>query len=411
MRKPTRFRHFPRRSFLRWGAAGIAASLVPLRAANPAVGQSDPGVRRYVTLGRTGLKISDVSFGSSRLRPGGEDLVRHALDRGINYFDTAESYSRGASESVIGNAIRGERDRIVIASKMQVGARTRATSMMDTLEQSLRKLGTDYIDIFFNHAVNDVERLRNPEWPEFVERAKREGKIRYTGMSGHAGRLIECLDYALDNDLIDVMLVAYNFGQDPEFYERLTRRFDFVAKQPDLPRVLAKAKSKNVGVVTIKTLMGARLNDMRPYEQGGATFAQAAFRWVLANENVHALVISMTSRALIDEYLGASGWQSLGAGDLDLLQRYAHINGMSYCRHACNDCEGACPYGVPIADVLRTRMYATDYEDFDFARTEYAALEANASACLSCSAKPCQGACTHGLSIEKLCGPTHEMLS
>jgi predicted aldo/keto reductase-like oxidoreductase len=283
--------------------------------------------------------------------------------------------------------------------------------MMATLEQSLRKLGTDYIDIFFNHAVNDVERLKNPEWPQFVERAKREGKIRYTGISGHAGRLIECLDYALENDLIDVMLVAYNFGQDPEFYERFTRRFDMVAKQPDLPRVLEKAKSKNVGVVTMKTLMGARLNDMRPYEQGGATFAQAAFRWVLANEDVHALVISMTSRALIDEYLGASGWQSLGAGDLDLLQRYAHMNGMSYCRHACNDCEGACPYGVPIADVLRTRMYATDYEDFDFARREYAGLQVNASACLSCSAKPCQDACTHGLSIEKLCGPTHEMLA
>ena len=411
MKKPSPFSDFDRRSFLRWSATGIAAGLLPFRRANSAVGQSEPHVRRYVTLGRTGLEVSDISFGASRLRPGQEDLVRRALDLGVNYFDTAESYSGGSSEKVIGNALKGERDKVYIVSKTSARAGARSAAMMRKLESSLAQLRTDYIDVYFNHAVNDVDRLKNPEWFEFAERAKQQGKIRYTGMSGHAGRLIECLDYALDNDLIDAMLVAYNFGQDPAFYERFTRRFDMVAKQPDLPRVLEKAKRQNVGVVTMKTLMGARLNDMRPYEQGGATFAQAAFRWVLSNENVHALIVSMTSRALIEEYLGASGWRSLALGDLELLGRYAHANGMTYCRHACNDCEGACPYGVPIADVLRTRMYATDYEDFDFARREYEALEANASACLSCTAKPCQGACTHGLSIETLCAPTHEMLS
>ncbi len=63
-------------------------------------------------------------------------------------------------------------------------------------------------------------------------------------MSGHAGNLIGCLDYAIDTDIVDAILVAYNFGQDPKFYETLTRSFDFVAVQPDLPRVLAKAKAK-----------------------------------------------------------------------------------------------------------------------------------------------------------------------
>ena len=77
-------------------------------------------------------------------------------------------------------------------------------------------------------------------------------------MSGHGGHLIECLDAALDEDLVDVILVAYNFGQDPAFYERFTKSFDLVALQPDLPRVLAKAHSKGVGVVAMKTLMGAR---------------------------------------------------------------------------------------------------------------------------------------------------------
>jgi predicted aldo/keto reductase-like oxidoreductase len=396
-----------RREFLGFGAAATTLPLAEARASS----SDATRIRRYVTLGRTGLSISDITFGSSRLREGEEDLVLYALDRGVNYFDTAEGYTGGASETVIGRALAGKRQSVVIASKTSTRPHTKRDEMMRSLEGSLRRLRTDYIDVFFNHAVNDVAQLSNPEWHAFVEDAKKEGKIRFSGLSGHAGHLIECLDYAFDQDMVDAVLVAYNFGQDPAFYEKLTRSFDFVARQPNLPRVLEKAKSRNVGVVTMKTLMGARLNDMRPYERDGSTYAQAAFRWVLSNRNVDAVTISMTSHALIDEYIGASGATSLAHGDFELLKQYAHLNGTSYCRHACNDCEGACPYGVPIADVLRTRMYATHYGDLDFARREYAALEGSASACLGCSGEPCRNACTHGLAIDALCGPTHQLLA
>lgn len=401
-----------RRALLQAGAAtsAIAAGVLPIH-----VGAETPAkpaaVQRYVTLGRTGLRIPDITFGSSRLRSGEENLVRYAFDRGVTYFDTAEGYSDGQSESVIGNALAGKRDQVVIASKTSTRPSTTRGEMMEALEGSLKRLQTDHIDVYFNHAVNSVEQLSNPEWHAFTELAKRQGKIGFVGMSGHAGHLIECLDYALDEDIVDAVLVAYNFGQDPAFYEQLGKSFDFIAKQPDLPRVVAKAKTKNVGVVTMKTLMGARLNDLRAYEKGGATFAQAAFRWVLSNANVDALTISMTSEAQIDEYLGASGARQLAQGDFELLRQYAHLNGTSYCRHACNDCEGACPYGVPIADVLRTRMYATHYHDLEFAQREYRALEVAAAACLSCNGEPCRNACTHGLRIDELCAPTHRLLA
>ena len=403
-----------RRRFLRLGAQTALAA--PVAGLLPAPGRAraataDNGIRAYRRLGRTELEISDISFGSSRLRLGEEDLVRHALDRGVNYFDTAESYTGTQSETVLGNALKGARDKVYIASKTFAGARTRADAIMRDLEDSLRRLQTDYVDIYFNHAVNNVDRISNPEWATFVDRARQQGKIRFTGMSGHAGRLVECLDYAVDNDVYDVWLVAYNFGQDPAFYESMTRSLDRIAKHPELPRVLKKAKQKDIGVVTMKTLMGARLNDLRPFEHGGATFAQAAFRWVLSSDDVDAVVISMTGTDLIDEYLGASGATRLAATDLGLLQRYARLNGATYCRHACNDCEGACPYGVPIADVLRTRMYATDYRDVAFARSEYALLNANASACLTCDGTPCQGACSHDIAIHELCAPTHRMLA
>jgi predicted aldo/keto reductase-like oxidoreductase len=401
-----------RRAFLWQGAlASVGVGLFPLTGGAQRLPQARAEVRRYVPLGRTGIQISDISFGASRLNAGEETIVLHAFERGINYFDTAESYSGGDSETTIGNALRGKRDKVYIASKVEAGATDRKDALMATLEGSLRRLRMDYVDVYFNHAVNDVRRLQNPEWHEFIARAKQQGKIRATGMSGHAGHLLECLDYALETNSVDVILVAYNFGQDPAFYQRFTRSFDFIARQPDLPRVLRQAKAKGVGVITMKTLMGARLNDMRPFEKGGATFAQAAFRWVLSNPNVDALIISMTTPARIDEYLGASGWQSAARDDLPLLRHYAQMHGDSYCRHACSDCESACPYGVPIADVLRTRMYAQDYGDLKLARSEYARLGAGASACLTCSHQVCAGACTHGLAINTLLAPMHRMLS
>ncbi len=403
--------HIGRRALLQRGAlAGLGLSMRPMPAAAQQPERSAAaGVRRYALLGRTGMRVSDISFGGSQLGSREGDTVRHALDRGINYLDTADSYGGGNSETTIGEIIRGKRDRIFLASKTYAGPRR--DQMMRALEGSLRRLRTDYVDVYFNHAVNDVDRLKNPEWHEFNARAKQQGKIRFVGMSGHAGRLVECLDYALDTDSVDVILVAHNFGQDPSFYQHFTRSFDFVARQPDLPRVLEKAKAKNVGVIAMKTLMGARLNDMRPFEKDGATFAQAAFRWTLSNRNVDALIVSMTSPTGIDEYLGASGWQSRAGLDLPLLQRYVRMNGHSQCRHGCGDCLGACPYGVQIDEVLRARMYAVDYGDLEIARREYAMLGAGASPCLSCAAQPCQGACPHGLPVERFVVQAHRMLA
>jgi predicted aldo/keto reductase-like oxidoreductase len=401
-----------RRDLLKRGAlAGLGLSVLPLRASARAATGTDGMVKRYAALGKTGMRISDISFGASMLGSSEGDLVRHAFDQGVNYFDSAETYRGGESEKAIGEALRGKRDRVFLTSKTLAGASDRRDSMMRALEQSLARLRTDHVDVYFNHAVNEVGRMKNPEWREFTALAKQQGKIRFAGMSGHAGRLVECLDYSLDNDLVDVILVGYNFGQDPAFYSGLTRSFDFVARQPDLPRVLQKAKAKGVGVVAMKTLMGARLNDMRPFETGGATFSQAAFRWTLSNRNVDSLIVSMTSQKLIDEYLGASGWQTTASEDLPLLKRYVSMQGTSYCRHGCEDCLKACPYGVPIGEVLRARMYAVDYGDRRLARDEYALLSGSAAPCLTCSAKPCTGACTHGLPIERLLTPTHRLLT
>jgi uncharacterized protein len=369
---------FDRREFLRRSAAAsLGLSLLPLaaRAAEPG---PPPRVRRTVRLGRTGLQVPDIGFGSSGL-DGDEELVRYALDRGITYFDTAESYTGGTSETTLGRALGGARERVTLATKVGSGATATRDEMMRALEGSLRRLRTDRVEIYFLHAVNDVARIANPEWPEFLSRAKQQGKVRWSGLSGHGGRLAECVDHALDHDLADVLLLAHNFGQDPGFLQQFTGSFDFVAIQPEMPRLMAKAKAKDVGVVAMKTLRGARLNDMRKHEEAGATFAQAAFRWVLAGPSVDSLVVTMRSTQMVDEYLAASGSGPPTRADLALLARYESAQGRVQCRYGCSSCESACPAGVPIADVMRTRMYAEDYEDDRLAREEYATLGAAAA--------------------------------
>ncbi|MGC1951413.1 MAG: aldo/keto reductase [Gammaproteobacteria bacterium] len=387
-----------RRDFLRLGT-GAALGLTAGAQSAPPAAPAQPRIRRYVRLGRTGLEISDISFGSASSSD--PALIRYALDRGVNYFDTAESYRFGYAEEAMGAALLGIRDKVVLASKTKAGAAHTHAQMMQALEGSLRRLRTDYVDVYFNHAVNDVKRLQNEEWREFTEIAKRQGKIRFRGMSGHGSHLIECLDYAIEHDLVDVVLVAYNFGQDPDFYDKLRHTFHFVAMQPGLPQVLERAKQKDIGVIAMKTLMGARLNDMRPYEGPGVTFAQAAFRWVLASPRVDALLISMTSKDEIAEYVGASGQAEVSQDDLRLLGIYAAQHAASYCQHGCNVCEGSCPQDVPIAEVLRTRMYAVDYRNMLLARTDYAQLGGGAYACLACAHQRCLTACPKGIPIAR----------
>jgi len=110
--------------------AGSASASIP----------SPPKVRGHTALGRTGIRISDISFGADRLSTGQEDLVRHAFDLSINYFDTAETYRDSESETTLGNALRGQRDEVFLASKTLAGSDARKEEMMQALHGSLRPL-------------------------------------------------------------------------------------------------------------------------------------------------------------------------------------------------------------------------------------------------------------------------------
>lgn len=388
-----------RRTFLKLSAATGTICVSPATSASIAA-KGEPRIQRYVSLGKTGLEVSDVSFGGSRLSDA--SLVRYAYERGVTYFDTAESYRGGSSETAVGTALAGVRDKVIIASKTKARVGDDRNKIMSALEGTLRRLRTDYVDLYYIHAVNDILRLQNTEWAEFTERAIEQGKIRFRAMSGHGSNLVECLDYAIDHNLADVVLVAFNFAQDPEFADKLRHMFHYVALQPGLTEVLDKARAKGVGVVAMKVLMGARLNDMRPFEYRDATFSQAALRWVLASNHVDSALISMTGEYEIDEYLGASGAPAIGQSDMGLLTRYVAMHGSTHCQQGCGVCADSCPYGVPVSDVLRARMYDVDYRDRVLAMQSYTNLESNADQCLSCTTQNCLGGCPNNVPIAAL---------
>ncbi len=362
-----------------------------------------------VKLGNTDIKIPDIGFGSSMTSS--EKIARYAFDKGIRYFDTAESYHGGDSEISIGNALSKVRDQVIIGSKTRALTYENKKDFMSSLEGSLKRLRTDYIDIYFNHAVNSVARLKNDEWWEFIDKAKEQGKIKYSGISGHGSNLAECLEYCIDKNLVNVILSAFSFAQDPKFLEKLRHTFHFVAINPTLPRVLEKARKKGIGVIAMKTLAGARLNDMRPYEDNNMTYSQAAIKWALNTNYADAAVISMTSDSLIDELAMINSLDSNEDYNYRLLEKYYALNKENICPPGCDSCKEGCPNNVNIPDVLRSRMYAVDYKNPNNALISYAQIQSNAESCFSCKDAPCLNKCNYNLDIKSLNKLTHKLLS
>jgi predicted aldo/keto reductase-like oxidoreductase len=262
---------------------------------------------------------------------------------------------------------------------------TPVKDVIAAVEASLQRLGVDYLDLAHIHACDSLNRLMNPNIHEAFDRLKEQGKLRFLGVSSHTPHLETVMRHAVDCGRFDVIMVAYNFKN-----------------WPDLSNIFRAAKEKGVGVVAMKTLKGARhtaLADFTPSER--ESFAQAAFKWVLSNQDVSGLVVSINSLAQIDEYLHASG-RPLQQADADLLEKYDRLVANDYCRPGCGACLASCPYEVPIDDMLRYAMYYENYGQQRLGMEAYARLPAtrNASRCVNCQA-PCQPACPFELPVKE----------
>jgi predicted aldo/keto reductase-like oxidoreductase len=324
--------------------------------------------------------------------------VRGALDRGINYIDTAPDYSVNGSELAVGRALKGfRRDQVFLATKfctpighLPVG--TPVARYKEVIEESLTRMGTDYVDLVHIHSCDDVDRLMDPNVHEAFDILKAEGKTRFLGVSTHTPRLQVVANQAIASGRFDVMMLAYHHGIWPQLSEIVDRAAD----------------EQDMGIVAMKTLKGARHRNLEDFHDAN-TYAQAALKWVHSNPKVSCAVISFFEMQHLDEYLYASG-QRLTNEDVAVLNRYDQSIIGSYCAPHCGDCLDSCPEGVPISDVLRHRMYFEDYHDERNAMELYSKLEVNASACIGCSA-PCLGSCPVGIHIPERTQGAHDLLS
>ena len=190
-----------RRDFLKLSVAAASATIglggfrgVSLLAAEETV---FPPIPVYRTLGRTGLKVAIVSFGAM-LTPEYE-VIQAALDMGVNYIDTARVYMGGSNEEIVANAIKGRRDKVIIATKTHPKSTTKKEIFLD-VETSLAKLKTDHIDVIQLHnLVNEnKDRIMNPETREALSELRKQGKVRFFGVTSHTNQA-EILD-SLIND-------------------------------------------------------------------------------------------------------------------------------------------------------------------------------------------------------------------
>ena len=178
----------------------------------------------------------------------------------------------------------------------------------------------------------------------------------------------------------------------------------------ELDQILARAAEHDVAVVAMKTLKGAKHQNLAEFREEAGSYAQAAFRWVLSNPRVSCLVISFSELRQVDEYLYASG-TTLTARDRAVLAKYDRLIDGAYCRPHCGACLDSCVAGLPIDDVLRYAMYFEDYRSEKEAMRLYAGLGGlDASRCIGCAA-PCAGSCPHGLVIQSRMLDAHRMLT
>jgi hypothetical protein len=364
-------------------------------APNPRPEWNGARIKSYRRLGRTNALVSDISLGSGQINDA--EVARRALERGVTYFDTAPDYSDTRSERVLGEAMKGHRDKIFLATKFCVADGhlpddTPVPRIIEAVESSLKRLQTDYVDLIHIHSCDRVERLLAPNMHEAFDRLKEQGKARFLGVSTHTPNLEQVANAAIDCGRFDVMMLAYHFGMWPSF-----------------GHILEKAKAHDVGVVAMKTLKGAKHTNLAAFRDEASAYSQAAFRWVLSNPNVSCLVISFSQLQHVDEYPYASGG-ALTHPDMALLRRYDELTAGDYCQPHCGACLASCAYDLPVNDVLRYRMYFKDYRWEKEGMRLYAKLSRGAAVCAGCAA-PCARTCPLGVPIQEKMLDAHGVLS
>ncbi|MGK7890253.1 MAG: aldo/keto reductase [Leptolyngbyaceae cyanobacterium] len=272
------------------------------------------GAMPHRTLGRTGLSLPILGLGGSASplsRPGAEAeaiaIIERSLELGVQYFDTAANY--GPSEERLGQVLPGYRDQVVIGSK--TSRRDRDTAWRQ-LETSLKRLNTDYLDIWQFHALThdwDINTILNRQRGAILaaEEARAQGLIGAIGITGHHNP--EIMIKAIQHYPFDTALIPINAA-------------DRHTPAPFITHVLPMAQAQNVGIIAMKVPAYGRL--MKPGVLSGMTEAMG---YALSQPGVHGCIIAANTVAQLEENVQvAQAFQPLQADELDdIEQRTASV--------------------------------------------------------------------------------------
>ena len=331
-----------------------------------------------IRLGRTDLMVSKTAFGALPIqRISKEDavkLVRRAYDAGINYFDTANAYTD--SEEKLGEALRGVRQNVVISTKS--GGKDKKT-VQAHIEESLRRLQTDYIDLFQVHNPAELPDINDPDGPFAAAlEARQKGYIRHIGITNHR---------------LKVAHAAIESGN----FETLQFPFCYLATEKDL-ELVALCREHDMGFIAMKGLSGGLLNNaeacyafMQEHPTvvpiWGIQHEWELDQWLELTERNPRLtpelqaVIDRDRRELAGNFCRSCGYCLPCTAGIDIPQAarmmqllgrspyrpymsdewYAKMHKIEECVH-CDACKSRCPYGLDTPALLARQLQ--DYDAF-----------------------------------------------
>ena len=363
--------------------------------------------RRFEKIGQ---EVSLLGLGAMRfpcLENGDVDeegsirLIRSAIDRGINYVDTAYTYHGGKSETIIGRALKdGYRQRTLIADKLPIWLVESEEDTERLVNEQLRRLDVEQIDMYLIHCIDEDgwDRTKKYNVLQTLERLRDAGKIRWLGFSYHD-------EYPLFEEVID----AY-----PWDYCQIQLNYTDTEFQAGI-KGLRYAASKGMGVVIMEPLKGGRLTDAVPqpiqdiWDRAPVrrTPAEWAFKWVASQPEVTTILSGMSTMEQLDqniELFGRDDISELTVEEQMLILQAADLY-RSMTKFPCTECRYCmpCPNGVLIPRLIRYYNDWCVYEQNPKLKEEYLVWQdpsEHASNCVKCGA--CEKHCPQHLPIMQI---------
>ncbi|MBT8358846.1 MAG: aldo/keto reductase [Deltaproteobacteria bacterium] len=356
-----------RRDFLKaTGTAGLGAVMAPIgQIANATEIQNKVPVRSF---GKTGVKVSILSLGGMFDIASNQIMLKQAVRWGVTYWDTADCYQRG-SETGIGKYFKKypkERNSIFLVTKSDA---RNPKGMTRLLNRSMKKMNTNYIDLYFVHGISDIDEL-DEQTRTWAEKAKAEGKIRLFGFSTHRN-METCMLEAAKLGWIDGIMMTYNFRL--MHTDRMKRAIDACVKAG-----IGMTAMKTQGGGSVKTNTDTELKMAGRFLQKGFTDAQAKLMSVWQNPNISSICSQMPNMTILKANVAAAlNRTDLSVRDTDFMHRYAWETHSDYCAGCTKICESNVEMDVPIGDVMRYLMYFHSYNEFDYAAAQFKTIPKN----------------------------------